>query len=100
MLFFARWRSDAVCWAPPGSRPLSKEQAAPGFPVKFVALMNFMRLSSMKAAQAAVPWRRERKSGGLARFFARCGIPRSFLLALDESDGFLFDFHAPLRPFF
>jgi hypothetical protein len=30
--------------------------ACPGFPVEFVALMHFMRLSSMKAAHAAVAW--------------------------------------------
>src|SRR6202161_3619390 len=50
----------------------------PGFPVKLLALMNFMRLSSMKAAHVAVAWCHVQEIRVSRSFFARYGIPRSY----------------------
>ena len=50
--------------------------------------MNFMRLSSLKAAHVAVAWRRVQEIRVSRSFFARCGIPLLF-----PSDSFI---HSPL----
>jgi hypothetical protein len=47
----------------------------PDFLRGLLALMNFMPLSSMKAAHVAVAWFRVQEIRVSRSFFARCGIP-------------------------
>ena len=58
----------------------------PDFLSRFVGSANSMRLSLQKGAHAVLSGAAYRKFGASRSFFARCGIPLTFLLTLDASD--------------
>jgi hypothetical protein len=58
----------------------------------FMALASFMRLSSMKAAHAAVAWGSYRKSGYLARFSRDMGYHSRIFVIFKLLDALSFGF--------